>query len=166
MRSRELSPLEQSWVILRKNPERPAIAFYAVLLLLMICLASIHVLPQMQKMAMRKFHYMPRPFYEWAIWQFLPSMYNFHNEILISPRMLVSDFQFPVPDDVLRFSVNHYPFRMIPFGLARSQVFLRMPFYVYTRSVFRNQSIMSSYTVTLLGYAIHVTLLNAYEHSR
>ncbi len=148
------------------DPERPTVAFYAVLLMLMLCLLSIHILPQMQKLAMRKFHYTPRPFYEWALWQFLPSMYNFHNEILISPRMLVSDFQSPVESDVLRLSVNHYPLRLIPFSLSRSQVFLRMPFYVYTRSVFRNQSIMSSYSVTVLGYAIYVTLLNAYEHSR
>lgn len=162
----ERSPLVHSWRLLRKNPERRTIVFYAVLLMLTICVASIHVVPGMQKLAMKKFHYMPRPFYEWALWQFLPSMYNFHNEILISPRMLVSDFQLPVAGDVLRYSVNHYPLRLIPFSLSRSQVFLRMPFYVYTRSVFRNHTIMSSYSVTLLGYAIHVTLLNAYEHSQ
>ena len=161
----EQSPLERSLRLLRKNPERLTVMFYAVLLGMIICVVSINFVPAMQMQAMRKFHYIPRPFAQWAFWQFLPSMYNFHNEILISPRLLTSDFQVPVGKDVLRFSVNHYPFRLIPFTLSRSQVFVRMPVYVYTRSKFRGRSITSSYGVSLLGYSINVMLLNAYERS-
>lgn len=159
------SPLEQSWNLLRKDPQRPTMIFYAVLLALMMCLVSIHFFPQAQKQAMRKFHYTPRPFYEWAAWQLIPSMYSFHNEILLSPRMLVSDFILPVDRDVIRMSVNHYPLRIATYNLSRSQLFVRMPFYVYLKSSFRDQTIVSSYSVTLLGYAMQITLLNAYERS-
>lgn len=162
----EQSPLEQSLRLLRKNPEPWTVLFYAALMGMIVCVASINFVPAMQKQAMRKFHYKLSPFYEWAAWQLIPSMYSFHNEILLSPSMLVSDFSLPLDKDVLRLSVNHYPMRIVTYSLSRSQLFVRMPFYVYLRSSFRDQSIVSSYSVTLSGYAMQVILLNAYERSK
>lgn len=159
------SPLAESLRLLQRKLDPATIGFYALLLVMTIAVASINFLPGMQRFMMRKFHYTQRPFTRWAIGQFLPSMYNFHNEIIITRDLLVSDFQFPAGSDALRLSVNHYPFRIVPFHLSRSQMFLKMPFYVYIRSSFRNQSIVSSYSVTLLGYGMNVTLLNSYERS-
>lgn len=161
----EQSPLVDSLELLFKRKERAVLIFYGILFVMMSTIAVASFSPGLQKTAMRKFHFVPRPFIQWAAAQFFPSMYNFCNEILISPRMLPSGFESPKSSDQVMFTVNHYPLRVLYFSLVRKDVFAHMPVYVYTRTLYRRQEINSSYMVVPLDGAIHIMLLNAYERS-
>jgi hypothetical protein len=156
-------PLIASLQLLAKRRDRAVVFFYGIFFVLVMTVAVVSFSPVLQRTAMRKFHFLPRPFAEWALTQFFPSMYNFHNEILLSSRLLPSDFREPRSPDQILFTVNHYPLRMIYFSLMREDVFRRMPVYVYTRTLYRGQEIVSSYMVAPLDRLIHIMLLNAYE---
>lgn len=159
------SPLFESLRLLSKNSDRGIVLFYAVLLFVFLLIAGINYSPSLQRMAMRKFHFVPRPFAQWALCQFFPSMYNFHNEILVSPRFLPSDYQGPLGDDLVRLTVNHYPLRMLYFVVPRTLTFSHAPFYAYVRTVYRQQEIVSSYIITASGKTIRLSLVNSYERS-
>ena len=159
------SPLIESLRLLSKHSDRSVAFFYAVSLFVFLLLAGINYSPFLQRMAMRKFHFVPQPFAQWAICQFFPSMYNFHNEILVSPRVLPSDYQGALTGDLVRLTVNHYPLRMLYFVVPRAQIFLHAPFYAYVRTVYRQQEIVSSYMVTASHQTIRLSLVNSYERS-
>ena len=161
----ERSPLVESLLILSNKPNKSVVFFYAVLFSIFILIAGINCSPQFQRMAMRKFHFIPRPFTQWALGQFFPSMYAFRNEILISPQYLPSDYQGLLTNGSVNMTVNHYPLRMLYFAVPREQIFAHAPFYVYIRTVFRRQEIVSTYRVTGLGQTIHITFVNSYERS-
>lgn len=158
------SPLAESLRLIFKQPDRGVFSFYAVLLFVFVLIAGVGFSPALQTMAMRKFHYVPQPFAQWALCQFFPSMYNFHNEVLISKHVLPSDYRGPLTDTV-RFAVNHYPLRMFYFVVSRAQIANHASFYIYTRTVYRRQEIVSSYMVTFLRRVIHISLINSYERS-
>lgn len=148
---------------LAKRSDRAVVLFYGLFFVFIFTIALANFSPFLQRTAMRKFHFLPRPFAEWALSQFFPSMYNFHNEVLFSPRLMPSDFRQPRERDQIIFTVNHYPLRMVYYSLLRQDIFRKLPVYVYTRTLFRGQEIVSSYIVTPVDSVIHIMLLNAYE---
>ena len=159
------SPLSESLQLLSKHSDRGVAFFYAVLFAIFLLLAGISYSPCLQRMAMRKFHFVSQPFTEWAFCQFFPSMYSFHNEILVSPRVLPSDYQGPLSGNLVRLTVNHYPLRMLYFVVPRAQIAAHAPFYAYVRTVYRQQEIVSSYIVTASHHTIRFSLVNSYERS-
>lgn len=159
----EKSPLIISLQLLAQRRDRTVVSFYVLFFVIIMTIALASFSPFLQRTAMRKFHFLPRPFAEWALSQFFPSMYNFHNEILFSPRLMPSDFRQPRERDQIIFTVNHYPLRMVYYSLLRQDIFRKLPVYVYTRTLFRGQEIVSSYIVTPVDRITHIMLLNAYE---
>ncbi len=160
------SPLIESLSLLLKHFDRGVVLFYSMLLAIFLLLAGINYSPYLQKMAMRKFHFVSQPFAQWALCQFFPSMYSFQNEILISQYVLPSDYQGSLTGDSVRLTVNHYPLRMLYFAVPREQIVSHAPFYAYARTVYRQQEIVSSYIVTASRQAIRLSIVNSYERSK
>ena len=141
------SPLSESLQLLSKYSDRGVAFFYAVLFAIFLLLVGISYSPCLQRMAMRKFHFVPRPFAQWAFCQFFPSMYNFHNEIWMSrepitPLML--EGKTALPNGTFYGWVNHYPLRLISFSLQRKN-FSAGTYYVYLRSTYRGQNFDSQF---------------------
>jgi hypothetical protein len=141
------------------------VMFYSILLGLYIIVGGVNFCSFMQSMSMKKFHLGVHPFGRWAMCQFFPSMYSFHNEILISPRLLPADFKTASSPELVRFTVNHYPMRMIYFTNERQDLTKHLPFYVYLRSRFRNKEMVSSYIIYGSKLLLKTRLLNFYERT-
>lgn len=106
-----------------------------------------------QSKVMEKFHLRFSSFGEWAVWQFVPSMYNFANEILISHRPVTSralaSGKAWAPTQANRFSVNHYPLRYVTFSLTNRRLLRgQLPAYIYLRSRYRQTELISVYLLT------------------
>ena len=158
------SPLIQSLKRLDIKKDREAVYFYSVILLISVFISCIVFLPSAQKIAMRKFHLNVRPFGQWAALQFVPAMYNFHNDISISFYPLQYSEMIPSPS-VRNVVVNHYPLRIIYFTTNRKSVVFKKPLYVYLHSVYRGQELVTVYELSSTSRKIRAQLLNTYERS-
>lgn len=138
--------------------------FYRVLLIVYVIVLAVAFVPQVQSTMMKKFHPGVLPFGQWAICQFLPSMYNFKNEMIISQRSLPLNFKGPIDQGALKFSVNHYPLRMIYFSNVRKAVYQHLPMYIYLRNAYRGREIISSYLIEKSSMGGYPVLLNVYEY--
>ena len=159
------SPLIQSLKFLSFNPKRSVSIFYGVLFCIVLLCMSINFFPSAQKIAMRKFHLTLRPFSIWALWQFVPSMYNFHNELFVTTEPLPLSLKGRDGQEVLHFSVNHYPLRMIYFTSSRRSAFMSPSLYLYLRSVYRQEEITTSYLIQTRLRPATIIFLNSYERS-
>ncbi len=158
-------PLVESLKILFKKGNRSLSCLYGILLILLLFIVSINFVSSTRSLIMRKFHPGAQSFGRWALCQLVPSMYNFKNEILISPQSLPLDFRGHVSLDLVRFTVNHYPMRMIYFNNSRLPCAGHSPYYVYLRSKFRGHELISSYVVQISKQYTYITKLNFYEYS-
>ena len=159
----EESPIAKSLKLLSAHPQRSTGLFYGTLLLIFCILIGLGSCPFIQKTLMRKFHFMPRPFAQWAALQFLPSMYNFKNDFLESPTPLPLDTRMEAGEDVKYFTVNHYPLRMLYFYDSRRRLIFSKPLYAYARTTFRQRQIVTSYAMVSSFQQIHIFFLNSYE---
>lgn len=155
--------LSQSIEALRRQRNFGVFFFYFVLLFFYGWALAVAVVPKVQSMIMKKFHPGTMSFGQWAACQFLPSMYSFKNEIIISPQVLPGDFQDPLPKDALKFAVNHYPLRIIYFSNVREVVYSNLPVYVYLRNSYRGRAIVSSYIIERTVVGADPILRNLYE---
>jgi hypothetical protein len=145
---------------LRKDPSLAF--FYLVLFLIYACLALIPFSTLAQRTVLSKFHLTLQPFEYWAATQFVPSMYNFHNEFYWSREPLSGTLS----RDVLsagHLTVNHYPLRMIVFTVNRRSAVMRQPVHVYLRSSYRERERVTAYLLSTTPQNIHAQFLNAYE---
>ena len=159
------SPVIKSLRILAVNPWQSTSIVYGLLLIVFCVLIGVGFCPLIQRAMMRKFHFMPRPFVQWAALQFVPSMYNFKNDLFLSRQPLSADARMDGKPGVQHMAVNHYPLRMLYFRYSRQSLVLPMPVYANIRTIFRNQEIVTSYMLTSSSQGIQIHFLNAYEHS-
>lgn len=158
-------PIIHSIRILTSHPQRSTGILYGVFFLVFCVLIGVGVSPYIQKTMMRKFHFMPRPFAQWALLQFVPSMYNFRNDFFASTQPMAVNAQMEGKKEVLHFTVNHYPLRMWYFYYSRKPLILSIPVYANIRTTFRDQEITSSYMMASSPKVTRIHFLNAYEHS-
>lgn len=163
--SMRTSPIAQSIKILVSNYQRSTGIFYCVLFLVFCILISVGFSPRAQKLMMGKYHFMPRPFVQWAVLQFVPSMYNFKNDFYASVQPVSVNAELDGRREVQHFSINHYPLRMLYFRYSRQPLIMSQPFYVNIRTVFRNQEIVTSYVMITSPRDIQIHFLNTYEHT-
>lgn len=95
-------------------------------------------------------HHLRTPsFLVWAAMQPLPSMYNFGNQVWISPTPLTTeqrDGGQQLPPEATTLWVNHYPTRMMTFGAQRAfLVHQPQPMHYYLRSRFGGNQVESHY---------------------
>ncbi|MBL8014455.1 MAG: hypothetical protein JNN05_11470 [Candidatus Omnitrophica bacterium] len=157
--------LSESLKALKQNGNKSVGLFYSVLLLSYLTLVSVIFFGPVQSMMMKKFHPGVLPFGQWAMCQFLPSMYSFKNEIIVSPRLLPTDFNQTPGSDSARYSVNHYPMRIIYFSNVRASFFPHLPVYVYLRNTYRGREVVSSYCIQKNQNGACPILLNMHERN-
>ncbi len=155
-------PLLQSLNRLDTRKDPAATIFYLILFLIFICIAAVPFSPHAQKTALSKFHLTLRPFEYWAATQFVPSMYNFHNEFYWSLEPLAGTLN-PDTPNAGHLTVNHYPLRMIVFTVNRRNAVMRQPVHVYLRSSYRGRERVTAYLLLTTPQNIHAQFLNAYE---
>jgi hypothetical protein len=157
------SPLMQSLRRLDIRKDFALVVFYLLWILVYVYISTIPFSKQAQQTALSKFHLTLRPFERWAAAQFIPSMYNFHNEFYWSLEPLNGAVT-PESPIAGRLTVNHYPLRMIVFTVNRRNAVMQRPIYVYLRSAYRGRERVTSYLLTTTPQNIQAQFLNAYEH--
>lgn len=114
---------------------------YAVLGIVWLWISAAAVVPSLGRIAVDKMHLQTPVFLNWAMVQFIPSMYNFGNQIWIGPAALTTDMiegRQPLPPGTKHFWVNHYPLRQTYFRLRRDLLFKQYgTFYIYLKSSYR-----------------------------
>jgi len=101
-------------------------------------------------------HHLRTPSYVvWAALQPLPSMYNFGNQVWISPTPLTDqqrDGGQTLPPEATTLWVNHYPTRMMTFGAQRAAL-IHQPrtMHYYLRSRFGGSQVDSYYILEPQG---------------
>jgi len=133
-------------------------AFYSFLLCAALFLAALPACPWAQRQIMQKFHLKTASFVRFALLQFLPSMYNFDNEALVSEFKAAAD---PFASDLfIHFQANHHPLRFVSFGLNNRREFLKngSSKYVYLRSRFNGQRLDSLYVIEPKANTLNVKL--------
>lgn len=158
-------PILESIRALKIKRSLSVMVLYSIFFALYFIVIGVNFSPSIQSVAMKKFHLGAHPFGRWALCQLFPSMYNFKNEILISPGILPSDFTGSMGMGLVRFTVNHYPMRMIYFTDDRANIMRHLPFYVYLRSRFRGNEMVSSYVISGSGRYFRIMMLNFYERT-
>ena len=158
--------LLESLRALKQNSNKSVACFYFVLVLAYVVVISVMLFGPVQSMMMKKFHLGSLPFGQWVMCQFLPSMYSFKNEIIISRRQMFMDFDQPLFKDSVRFSVNHYPMRVIYFSNVRQSFFAQLPLYVYLRNAYRDREIVSSYYIESNKAGAYPVRLNMHERNQ
>lgn len=158
--------LIESLKTLKRTSNKSVSWLYGVLLIVYLMAIGVRFMDPIQSMAMKKFHLGVLPFGQWAVCQFLPSMYNFKNEIVISSRLLPGEFSQPLTNDAAKFSVNHYPMRIIYFSNVRESLYRYLPVYVYLRNVYRGREIVSSYLIEINQNGAYPILLNTDERNQ
>lgn len=123
--------------------------FYALLGVVAAVLAAVPFSPAVQRMIMAKFHWRGPSFAQWALLQFVPSMYNFSNEIWVTqdPVDVVTAADTPPASALLYQRVNHFPLRMITFRPEVRESFAQsgQHFNVVLRSRYRDTTLISVY---------------------
>lgn len=123
--------------------------FYALLGLVAAVLAALPFSPPVQRMIMAKFHWRGPSFAQWGLLQFVPSMYNFSNEIWVTrePVDLSKAADAPPASVLLYRRVNHFPLRMITFRPEVRESFAQsgQHFNVVLQSRYQDASLISVY---------------------
>jgi hypothetical protein len=136
--------------------------FFLIIALVFIFLSALLVSPYIQRLIMAKFHWRARSFTAWSLLQFIPSMYSFSNEIVvtqtpITPPLELASFQQPSARFYRR--VNHFPLRMITFSPQVREFFAesRQDYYVYLRSHYRGVVLNTVYQMESNGLGLRLT---------
>jgi hypothetical protein len=133
-------------------------AFYFLLISAALFLATLPVCPWTQRQVMEKFHLRSPSFIRFGLLQLLPSMYNLDNEAAVSAARIPGD---PFASTgTMRFQTNHYPLRVVSFGLNNRSEFQKggFPRYVYLRSRYQAQQLNSLYVVKPQSNGLNVKL--------
>ena len=125
-------------------------SFYLAIFLVSLFLISMPFCPWSQRQIMEKFHLKNGSFGEWALFQFVPSMYNFVNETWVSQRPFANDFDDDWNKnrpDAIHYWLNHYPLRYATFSSDMRSKYLGIgqPTYLYIRSRYRGNDFISVY---------------------
>ncbi|HUS40619.1 MAG: hypothetical protein WBF93_12960 [Pirellulales bacterium] len=111
--------LRKSWT----DKDVGSTALALLLALAMLATIALPLTPRGREMLVRAHHLRVEPYAAWSILQFLPSMYSYANRVWVSPvpldeSTLVGSGRFP--DGTHTEWVNHYPPRVITFGIGRA----------------------------------------------
>jgi len=153
-----LPPLIQSLRALRWRKDPAVFVAYAVFAAIFIFLASVPFSFAAQNMQVRKLHFTLHPFGAWAADQFVPSMYSFHNRLVISyaPLHELDAAQEAAP--VRTITVNHYPFHPMYLDTDRQRLISDQPLHLYALSMYRGREWMTPCVLTSEGNAIHIQI--------
>ncbi len=145
--------------VLRQPSSWDTKLFLSVIGGIVVALVSLLFSPDVERLVMQKFHWRAKSFVAWSILQFVPSMYSFSNEIVVTqefvdqPLDLVSLDQLSSP---FYFHVNHFPLRLITFTPKAREFFSssRQSYYVYLRSRYRDVVLDTVYQMNSNGYIL------------
>ncbi len=153
-----ISPLVQSLRVLRWRKDPVVCVAYAVFLAIFIFLACLPFSVAAQTMQVRKFHFALHPFGSWAVGQFIPSMYNFHNRLVVSyaPLHELDAAQEQAPRRIT--TVNHYSFHPIYFDRDRQRLISDQPLHLYALTNYRGREWMTPCVLISQGNVIHMQI--------
>ena len=131
---------------------------YFFILIVDVIILSKAISPEIQKRFMRQFHLTTDSFGSWALLQFVPSMYNFANEVWISSQLIPASDTISSAGQARWF--NHYPLRMLTFHLDRG-LYWNNPSvqFIYLRSRYRDVELRSIYQIDRRENGINLKLL-------
>jgi len=132
------------------DKEIPTLLFYLILILTCLFLLNMPFCPWAQDLIMNKFHLKTKSFAKWSALQFIPSMYNFSNEIWMSSEPIFKDFDRDeryFNDIYVHYWMNHYPLRYTSFNLHKRKKFFQSghSYYVYLKSSYQGNKLTSIY---------------------
>jgi len=151
-------PLIQSLRALRWSKDSAVCIAYAVFAAIFIFLACLPFSAAVQNMQVRKFHFALRPFAVWAADQFVPSMYNFHNRLVISYAPLHELDAAAELAPVRIITVNHYPLHLMYTDRDRQRLMAEKPLYLYALSNYRGREWMTPCVLTCEANVIHIQI--------
>lgn len=151
-------PLIQSLRALRWSKDLAVCIAYAVFAAIFIFLACLPFSVAVQNMQVRKFHFALRPFAVWAADQFVPSMYSFHNRLVISyaPLHELDASQELAP--MRTMTVNHYSFHPMYLDTDRQRLISDQPLHLYALTSYRGREWMTPCVLTSEGNVIHMQI--------
>lgn len=130
--------------------------FFLIIGFVLMFLFALFFSSHIQRLVMAKFHWRAKSFAAWSLLQFIPSMYSFSNEIVITqapidPPFASASFQQSSAQFYRR--VNHFPLRMITFHPQAREFFAnsRQNYYVYLRSRYRGVILNTVYQMQSNG---------------
>ncbi len=148
--------------VLRQVKDGDTKLFLFVIGFVLMFLFALFFYPNIQRLIMAKFHWRAKSFAVWSFLQFIPSMYSFSNEIVvtqtpIAPPLELASFQQPSAQFYRR--VNHFPLRMITFSPQVREFFVksRQNYYVYLRSRYRGVVLTTVYELESNGLELRLT---------
>ncbi|MCB9757375.1 MAG: hypothetical protein H6753_02995 [Candidatus Omnitrophica bacterium] len=147
------SPLLQA---LRQAKTWDTKVFFLIITLVFIFLSALLFSPYVQRLIMAKFHWRAKSFAAWGLLQFIPSMYSFSNEIVVTQTPVSQPLELAFFDQSqvqLYRRVNHFPLRMITFSPQVREFFVesRQNYYVYLRSHYRGVVLTTVYQMESNG---------------
>ena len=153
-----LPPLIQSLRALRWSKDSAVCIAYAVFAAIFIFLACLPFSVAVQNMQVRKLHFALHPFAAWAADQFVPSMYSFHNRLVISyaPLHELDASQELAP--VRTMTVNHYSFHPMYLDTDRQRLISDQPLHLYALTSYRGREWMTPCVLTCEGNVIHMQI--------
>jgi len=125
--------------------------FYLILIINTLFLASLPVCPWARRAIMEKFHLKSPSIFQFSLLQFVPSMYSFANEFLVSTQRIPGGLG--EATKARHAWVNHYPLRYATFGMNIRQPYFQdgLPRYYYARSRYRGEEMDSLYVIKKEG---------------
>lgn len=108
-------------------------------------------------MQVRKLHFTLHPFGAWAACQFVPSMYNFHNRLVISYAPL-HELDAAESAPVRTMTVNHYPLHPMYLDTDRQRLISDQPLHLYALSSYRGREWMTPCVLSSEGNVIHIQI--------
>lgn len=136
--------------------------FFSVIALVLMFLFALFFSLNIQRLIMAKFHWRAKSFAVWSLLQFIPSMYSFSNEIVVTQAPITPPFElasFQQPSAQFYRRVNHFPLRMITFSPQVREFFVksRQNYYVYLRSRYRGVVLTTVYEMKSNGSELRLT---------
>ena len=137
------------WELIRQR-DFPTIGLCFAIFLTGVFLLSLPFCPWSQRQIMQKFHLKSDTFAAWAVFQFVPSMYNFDNETWVSQHPFPNQFDDDWNkdrSDTIHYWLNHYPLRYASFSNDMRAKYRKsgQPVYFYIRSRYRQNEMISVY---------------------
>ena len=136
------------------------LAFYILILFVYVILIGKAFCPSIQRLFMAQYHLRydnSKDFPRWAALQFIPSMYNFSNELWYSDQRIEEMSKLSGPGVHHRW-INHYPLRFVSFGLYRELFFAgAREHFIYLRSCYRGECLMTNYRIIPEGVQMLLT---------
>ncbi len=153
-----LPPLIQSLRVLRWSKDSAVYIAYAVFAAIFIFLACLPFSVAVQNMQVRKLHFALHPFAAWAADQFVPSLYSFHNRLVISyaPLHELDASQELAPARTM--TVNHYSFHPMYLDTDRQRLISDQPLHLYALTSYRGREWMTPCVLTCEGNVIHMQI--------